>query len=366
MFMKKNKDQCGFTIIELVVVAVISGILFGASLSMIDYQQKSGLQASLEEMTAVVRDIQKRSITQESGALWGIRLSRPPSGPSKYEIFRGTVYDADKIVKSLSLGRGAEFSGILSGGFLDLFFYQNGAASKNATIVISSPGVKFTGVIIVRVSGKIVSGLEKGLVGYWLFDEGAGSLVLDASGGGHLGNVAGTPPPLRDTSANCKSGNCLKFQESASAMVSGDLQKNFSKFSIAGWVKIENSGTYGGIFSAIGAGNSFSGEITFPRKPAIWSEPPAGGESFDLNQSLASNVWYYLTFIYDGATRKIFVDGTEKGSNSLAGADFSPATFLMGKRVSVPEFFSGWLDEIRVYDRALDAKEVFAQYNIMR
>ena len=362
----RSESITGFTIIELVVVAVIISVLFGASLTLIEYQQKSGLQASLEEMTAVVRDVQKKSATQESGVLWGIRFSRPSSGSSKYEVFQGTAYDAGKVVKSLALGRGGEFSGILPGGFFDLFFYPNGAASRDATITISSPGVKFTAVIIVRVSGKIISNMEKGLIGYWLFDEGSGFLALDASSKRRSGSITGTPPPLWETSLNCKSGVCLNFQAANSDLVSGIFQESLSKFSILGWVRVEpgsGGGGRGGIFSGLGSGNGFSGEFISNRIPNFWTEPPAGGENFSLSSSISG--WHHLAFVYDGATRRIFVDGLEKGSSLLAGASFSPTSFIMGKRVSVSEFFDGWLDEVKVYNRALDAKEILAQYNSM-
>lgn len=360
---KKIKNKSGFTIIELAIVAIIISVLFGASLSLINYQQKSGLQASLDEMTAVIRDTQKKSITQESGGTWGVRLSRPSSGPSGYEVFQGTAYDINKVVKSLTLGRGAEFSGILPGGFLDLFFYQNGASSKNITITISSPGVKFAGIITVRISGKLVSNLEKGLVGYWLFDEESGSLALDASGRGRSGTITGSPPPLWDTPANCKSGSCLKFQEAGQDIVSGVFPEEFSKFSIVGWTRIESGA--GSIFSGLDvSGAGFSGEFVPNRIPSIWTNPPVGGQNFSPGSGITG--WRHLAFVYDGATRKIFIDGLERGSSPLVGASFSPTSFTMGKRASASDFFGGWLDEIRVYNRALDANEIIAQYNTMR
>jgi hypothetical protein len=76
------------------------------------------------------------------------------------------------------------------------------------------------------------------------------------------------------------------------------------------------------------------------------------------------NTWSFITGTYDGATMKIYVDGVIK--NSLPTTDsiieFSP-NINIGSHVSGMYFVKGKIDDVRIYNRALNQSEITALYN---
>jgi hypothetical protein len=75
---------------------------------------------------------------------------------------------------------------------------------------------------------------------------------------------------------------------------------------------------------------------------------------------LQPGVWRHVAATYDGASMKIFVDGTQRANLSIAGvvAD-SNEPLVMGRNVVVPSFaWHGLLDEVEIYQRPLTAAEI--------
>jgi hypothetical protein len=95
-----------------------------------------------------------------------------------------------------------------------------------------------------------------------------------------------------------------------------------------------------------------------------------GGTNYtvDSSQSVADGKWHLLTGTYNGTTMRIYVDSVQKGSStSFSG---SLPTQAGDVRVgadyqTVPaNFFTGNLDDVRIYNRALSATEVKQLYNM--
>ncbi len=76
---------------------------------------------------------------------------------------------------------------------------------------------------------------------------------------------------------------------------------------------------------------------------------------------LPANVWTHLAATYDGATIRLYVNGTLSGSTTATGSlPASTGPFRIGGNAIWDEFFSGQLDDLRLYNRALSATEVQA------
>ena len=87
--------------------------------------------------------------------------------------------------------------------------------------------------------------------------------------------------------------------------------------------------------------------------------PPTAG-----TQALPLNTWTFLAATYDGSTVRFFVNGTEVGTRSAGGSLLTTTGALRFGGNSVwGEYFSGRLDEIRVYNRRLTATEIQADMN---
>lgn len=96
---------------------------------------------------------------------------------------------------------------------------------------------------------------------------------------------------------------------------------------------------------------------------------PSGGGTIDGTvQSVAGRTpsrvgaWSYLALTWDGATLRLFVDGTQVSSRAATGTIRGPADtpLWIGGNHPYGEFFEGSIDEARVYDRALGEAELRA------
>lgn len=79
-----------------------------------------------------------------------------------------------------------------------------------------------------------------------------------------------------------------------------------------------------------------------------------------------TNQWIHLAATYDGATKKIFLNGVEKAAAAQTGAMSTSGAQLLniGRKVGYPTLvFNGSIDEVRIYNRSLSADEILAQYN---
>ncbi len=78
------------------------------------------------------------------------------------------------------------------------------------------------------------------------------------------------------------------------------------------------------------------------------------------------NKWYYLTYTYDGAIAKLYINGSLISSNSSPGLSFNNTSDLFIGRyptgAAALYWLNGVLDDIRIYNRAINASEVAALY----
>ena len=95
---------------------------------------------------------------------------------------------------------------------------------------------------------------------------------------------------------------------------------------------------------------------------------PAGGGIFGGSygeaygtSSLTANAWTHLAATYDGTTLRLFVNGTQVSSIARSGAiATSGGPLTIGGDPIYPQYFSGRIDEVRIYNRARTATEIQA------
>ena len=122
-----------------------------------------------------------------------------------------------------------------------------------------------------------------------------------------------------------------------------------------------NSGTTGfDLYGGNSATQTVSVNLSYDGKP--W------GNSFAWNTGLKENAWAHLTWVLDGTTSYLYVDGALKETKTGMSANGMPskADILVGAGYSntdgqavVPSFFAvGLIDDVRFYNKALTAAEV--------
>lgn len=91
-----------------------------------------------------------------------------------------------------------------------------------------------------------------------------------------------------------------------------------------------------------------------------------GCSNADLNSGIVpvAGQWYHVVGTYDGATIKIFVNGVLANSAALATTIGSNTYRLaIGENLQATgRYWSGTIDEVKIFDRALPDNEVYAMY----
>lgn len=91
-----------------------------------------------------------------------------------------------------------------------------------------------------------------------------------------------------------------------------------------------------------------------------WAEVTAGTQRHaSTNTALPVNTWTHLAATYDAGTLRLYVNGTQVASVAVSGALFnSSGPLKIGGNGIWGEWFSGLIDEVRVYERALTGAEI--------
>jgi hypothetical protein len=146
-----------------------------------------------------------------------------------------------------------------------------------------------------------------------------------------------------------------------------------SQFSVAAWFKTStNFASEALIVNKGGLGSETSGQnmnygiwMTSTEQIVAGFETSSGINYFATSPNTYNdNQWHYAVVTYDGATVKLYVDGVLVASISTSGASpdtsgTQPARVGANSRVTPPgEFFTGQVDEVRVWNNDLTAQQV--------
>ena len=85
----------------------------------------------------------------------------------------------------------------------------------------------------------------------------------------------------------------------------------------------------------------------------------SGYQGRDGRHRAAAGTWTHLAETYDGSSVRLYVNGTPVSTTAAAGSMVSSTAPLeIGGNTIWGEYFSGLIDEVRVYNRALSAAEI--------
>jgi outer membrane protein assembly factor BamB len=206
------------------------------------------------------------------------------------------------------------------------------------------------------------------LIAYWKLDETEGDIAYD-SAAAHDGVVIGDAV-WQPTGG--KVNGSLEF-DGIDDYISTDFVLNpaDSAFSVFAWTEggapgqvmisqIDGNGsgeTWLGI--SVSNGNLMTGLVP----PPVGRVPPQPLESESV---IADGQWHHIGFVWDGSYRSLYVDGTEAAKDTealtLAPLKYSDGGLYIGtsKTLDAGTFFSGLIDDVRIYNVALSAEEIEA------
>lgn len=248
-----------------------------------------------------------------------------------------------------------------------------GVFAKNGSVnvIASSNGYAITSGNAVAIT------VPLGLVGYWPFDtvnmNFPGNQAFDVSGNIITGTLANIPGP---TVAG-KVGQALTFNGTTSSitLVAGGAAANqlptgTGSFSLCAWIFptadndqiILNNDTVGFEQVDFRLNRGSNGKVTIGFLQSDSSTIVCAGT---IATSTLVGVWSHVTATGDGTTLRVYVNGALDGSIAYSGIvkDVSGVWAIGRDIANAANPFTGNLDDVRMYKRAITGPEVTAIYN---
>jgi hypothetical protein len=204
-----------------------------------------------------------------------------------------------------------------------------------------------------------------GLVGYWPFDEGTGTTATDQSGSGNSGTWSGNlinGSHYVTGKVGAYAGNFDGSTDHLSVGVN-NFPSGSSALTEMAWVNLSSTAiTYPTILEVIGGskaqlGLQISGGVPHVR-PCITGSCYLGSASFGTNQ------WVLVGFTFSGGsggTVTTYLNGVVDSTFSAGSENIVSPTATIGTDGTY--LFTGYIDDLRIYNRALSAAEMQAIYD---
>jgi len=237
---------------------------------------------------------------------------------------------------------------------------------EDAVITLDSTDVGTLGSTLTATVTIADDDTDPGLVAWYRLDrDGADTEVIDSSANGYDGTLTGDP--TWDVSGQI--GGALNFDgsddyvELPTSMLGSDVG------TFSAWIRPTKRGIL--FYGADATGKNGFGEanelhvgFTPGEQLQFWAEGGAGDVSITSSASYNDRYWHHVAATWDTAGNAVlYVDGAEVGSalHTANSFQFSALTRL-GRVGQEVHFYRGDLDDVRLYNRALDAAEVLTLY----
>lgn len=211
----------------------------------------------------------------------------------------------------------------------------------------------------------------------WPFDEGSGTLALDASGNNHTLTITGATYVSGRTNTGLFFGGINNYASLSDASAGGPsgagLDIGARDWSVAAWIKTTNSGMVVAKMSYVGgsnpdgwglsiAGNGTVGAVLHKANTGTINIFAGDGELVNDGQ------WHHVAVVFNRAGNMIrYANGLATGSQySLASVNGQSIDNTNQVRIGARDqagdevFFRGSIDDVRIYGRALAPEEIAA------
>jgi Concanavalin A-like lectin/glucanases superfamily len=233
-------------------------------------------------------------------------------------------------------------------------------------------------------TGKLIAGLTSTIVlaagapaaanilptGTWQLNEGSGTIAHDVSGHGDNGAVSGDAAWTRGrfqgglafdgNDGMVDVPNAPIFDSPAvtvSAWVKAPASPGAAKYIVAKGANSCTAASYG-LYTGASGGLEF---YVAGNNGTSWTLSP------DAGRGVWNGAWHNVIGTYDGSTVKLYVDGAEVGSGTPGSG---PIAYGLpdGNDLTIGNYgscndqldFTGAIDQVRIFDRALGAQEIRA------
>jgi PKD repeat protein len=198
---------------------------------------------------------------------------------------------------------------------------------------------------------------SNGLVAAYGFEETSGTTVNDASGNGNTGTIK---EAVRTNTG--KYGKALQFDginDWVTVNDSATLDLS-TAMTLEAWVYPQSLANNGGTVLL----KEITGGAVYNLYAHETSDLPVSSFNNGTYRVISGlsplpvNQWSHLVATYDGQYQRLYVNGTQVAQRAQTGVIQQGGILRIGGNSIWGEYFKGYIDEVRVYNRALTATEV--------
>ncbi len=220
--------------------------------------------------------------------------------------------------------------------------------------------------------------LTEGLVAYFPLDEGSGAVARDATGNVPDGELIGGA--VWDTATKKVGASAVTFDGSSGVIEFEPFEVEGGGITLAAWIRPESFG--------IGDGRIVTKAVEWGADDHSWMFSTIDGNVLrfrlktddgqavptliagNLGDPLMAGQWHHVAATWDGADMKVWQDGVEVGALPKGGAKVDtddtakvaigsqPTDAFAADPAHVAKYFDGTIDDVVIYNRALDAGEM--------
>jgi hypothetical protein len=192
------------------------------------------------------------------------------------------------------------------------------------------------------------------LVGWWMFEEGSGTTVVDFSGHGNDGRLSGGTQWIEGVV-----GGGIQLTGNGYVVIDGvDDDVTSTDLTLSVWIKTTQTGQG----DLIALNDAASGH---PFELYVSGGRPGRNDGDDVTFSsaplVADGQWHMLTYVRSGATGYIYVDGVQVATYSSSFSLSTVTRWSIGQEwddSTASNFYTGAVDDVRIYKKSLSADEV--------
>jgi hypothetical protein len=210
----------------------------------------------------------------------------------------------------------------------------------------------------------------RGLVALWKFDEGGGTIAYD-SVSNNRGTLVNGP-----TWTSGRISSALSFDGTDDYVEVGDSPKleGMDNLTICAWIRPQqNPGQDNVIIVDKVCYTAYRFHVYDVDRAdgtgllTSWINGNTCAPTPDVELEMSGSNWYHVVLVYDNNNNEVryYIDGSLAGTKPLAsgaiGTNSAPLRIARSNHPT-PQYFRGIIDDVRIYDRALSAEEIWQLY----